>query len=209
MLNIKLRHVDDKTTKLTKRYSNEYEKVVKLMQQTILQRKKQIVRDVRIIVEYIVFDFKNAVSNDYKDRTTFILSKLKDVEFRRKDERLIENVSKIVFFKNEYVSSSSIRSISLLDKKIIISFEKSLINVFNTFTSFFRIVRFIFSKFVQFVVHFFNLSSQSVSKITEKQAKEILHEKLKSFLAKEKILSSRKTVVDDRSRIIEEIFQSE
>ena len=36
MSNIKSRHVNDKTTKLTKQYLNEYEKVVKLMQQTIL-----------------------------------------------------------------------------------------------------------------------------------------------------------------------------
>ena len=36
MSNIKLYHVDDETTKLTKQYLNEYEKVVKLMQQTVL-----------------------------------------------------------------------------------------------------------------------------------------------------------------------------
>ena len=36
MSNIKSRHVDDETTKLTKQYLNEYKKVVKLMQQTIL-----------------------------------------------------------------------------------------------------------------------------------------------------------------------------
>ena len=36
MSNIKSRHVDDKTTKLIKQYLNEYEKVIKLMQQTIL-----------------------------------------------------------------------------------------------------------------------------------------------------------------------------
>ena len=36
MSDIKLRHVDNKTIKLTKRYLNEYEKIVKLMQQTIL-----------------------------------------------------------------------------------------------------------------------------------------------------------------------------
>ena len=36
MSNIKSRHVDNKATKLTKRYLNKYEKVVRLMQQTIL-----------------------------------------------------------------------------------------------------------------------------------------------------------------------------
>ena len=119
-------------------------------------------------VEYIIFDFKNVVSNDYKNRTTFISSKLKDVELKRKDERLIENVSKIAFFKNEYVLSLSIRSTSLSDKKITTSLKKSLMNVFSMFMSSFRIARFIFLKFVQFVVRFFNLSSQSTSKIIEK-----------------------------------------
>ena len=162
----------------------------------------------KIIVEYIVFDFKNAVNNDYKNRTIFISLKLKNVEFKWKDERLIENVLKIVFFKNEYVSSLSICLISLSDKEITTSFKKSLMNAFNTFTSSFWIVRFIFSKFVQFVVRFFNLSSQSVLKIIEKQIKKILHEKLRSLFAKKKILSSRKIVVDDRSQIIVETFQS-
>ena len=137
MSDIRSRHVDDKATKLMKRYSNEYEKVVRLMQQTVLQRKKQIVRDVKATVEYIVFDFKNVVSNDYKNRITFISSKLKDVELKRKDERLIENVSEIVFSENEYVSSLSICSISLSDRKIITSLRKSLMNAFSTLTSFF------------------------------------------------------------------------
>ena len=208
MSNIRSRHVNDKTTKLMKRYLNEYEKAVRLMQQTVLQRKKQIARDVKATAEYIVFDFKNVVNNDYKNRTTFISSKLKDVELKRKDERLIENVLKIVFFKGEYVSSSSIRSISLLDRKITASFRKLLMNAFNTLTPSSRTARSIFSRFAQSAVRFFNLSSQSVSKIIEEQAEEILHEKLKSFFAKKKILSSRKTAADDRSRIIEEIFQS-
>ena len=122
----------------------------------------------KTIVEYIVFDFKNAVSNDYKNRTTFILLKLKNVEFKQKNKRLIENLSKIAFFKNKYVLNLNICSISLFDKKITTSFKKSLMNVFNTFTPSFRIARFIFLKFIQFVVRFFNLSSQSILKIIEK-----------------------------------------
>ena len=162
----------------------------------------------KTIVKYIVFDFKNAVNNNYKNRTTFISSKLKNVKFKQKNERLIENVSEIVFFENEYVLNLSIYSISLFDKKIITSFKKSLMNVFNMFTSSSQIVRFILLRFVQSVVRFFNLSSQSVLKIIKKQTEKILHKELKSFLAKEKILSSRKTVADDRFRIIEKILQS-
>ena len=40
MSDIKSRYVNDKTIKLTKQYSNEYKKVVRLMQQTILQKRK-------------------------------------------------------------------------------------------------------------------------------------------------------------------------
>ena len=36
----------------------------------------------KIIVKYTVFDFKNVVNNDYKNRTTFISSKLKNIEFK-------------------------------------------------------------------------------------------------------------------------------
>ena len=153
----------------------------------------------KVIVEYIVFNFKNVVNNDYKNRTTFTSSKLKNVKLKRKDEQLIKNVSKIAFFENEYVLNLNIRSTLLFDKKITASFKKSLINVFNTFTLFFQIIQFIFSKFIQFVVRFFNLSSQSVLKIIEKQIKKVLHEKLKSSFIKKKILLSRKTAVDDHS----------
>ena len=111
-------------------------------------KKKQIHHDMKAIVKYIIFDFKNVVNNDYKNRTIFISLKLKNVEFKRKDERLIKNVLKIIFSENEYVLSLSIRSTLLFNKKITTSLKKSLMNVFNTFTSFFRIVRFIFSKFV-------------------------------------------------------------
>ena len=67
MSEIRSRHVNNKIIKLTKQYLNEYEKVVKLMQQAILYKKKQIVRDVKIIVKYIIFNFKNVVNNNYKN----------------------------------------------------------------------------------------------------------------------------------------------
>ena len=102
--------------------------------------KKQIHRNKKIIVEYIVFNFKNVVNNNYKKRTTFIIVKLKNVELRQENQRLIKNVSKIVFFENKYVLNLNIRSISLFDRKITTSFKKSLINVFNTFTPLFQIV---------------------------------------------------------------------
>ena len=64
MTNIKSRYIEEETIKLTKKYFNEYEKAVKLMQQTILQ-KKQIHRKVKTIANYIFIDFKNVFSKNY------------------------------------------------------------------------------------------------------------------------------------------------
>ena len=43
MSDIRLRHVNDETTKLMKQYLNKYEKIVKLMQQTIIQKKNKFI----------------------------------------------------------------------------------------------------------------------------------------------------------------------
>ena len=65
MMNIKSRHIEEETIKLTKKYFNEYEKAVELMQQTVLQRKKQIHRKVKTIANYTFIDFRNVFSKNY------------------------------------------------------------------------------------------------------------------------------------------------
>ena len=40
MTSIKSRYIKEETIKLTKKYFNEYEKTIKLMQQTVLQKRK-------------------------------------------------------------------------------------------------------------------------------------------------------------------------
>ena len=65
MTNIKSRYIEEKTIKLTKKYFNEYEKAVKLMQQIILQRKKQIHQKMKTIANYILIDFKNVFNKNY------------------------------------------------------------------------------------------------------------------------------------------------
>ena len=44
MSDIKLHHVNNETTELIKLYLNEYDKIVKLMQQTTLQKKTNLSR---------------------------------------------------------------------------------------------------------------------------------------------------------------------
>ena len=65
MTNIKSRHIEKETVKLTKKYFNDYEKAVKLMQQTILQKRKQIHRKVKTIANYTFIDFKNVFNKNY------------------------------------------------------------------------------------------------------------------------------------------------
>ena len=67
MTSIKLRHIKEETVKLTKKYFNKYEKAVKLMQQTILQKRKQIHREVKTIANYTFIDFKNVFSKNYQN----------------------------------------------------------------------------------------------------------------------------------------------
>ena len=82
MTNIKSRHIEEKTIKLTKKYFNEYEKAVELMQQTILQRRKQIHRKVKTIANYILIDFKNVFSKNYQNQILSISIILKNVDLR-------------------------------------------------------------------------------------------------------------------------------
>ena len=64
MTSIKSRYIKEKTVKLTKKYFDEYEKAVKLMQQTILQ-KKSIHQKEKIIANYSFIDFKNVFNKNY------------------------------------------------------------------------------------------------------------------------------------------------
>ena len=142
-MSIKSRYIKKETVKLTKKYFNEYEKAVKLMQQTVLQRRKQIHRKVKTIANYTFIDFRNVFSKNYQNQILFISVALKNVDLRQKNQRLIENISNFASTVTDYVSSFNIRSISLLDfKKVTASLRKSLMNAFNTFTFFSRFARF-------------------------------------------------------------------
>ena len=209
MSSTRSRHVGDETAKLAKRYPNEYEKAVGLVQQAVLQRRKQIARGVRATAEYTVSDFKNAASNDYKDRTTPTSSELRDVGLKRKGERLIEDVSEIAPSGGGYVSSPSIRSTPLPGRGTTASPREPLMDAPSTPTPPSRTARSIPSRSVQSAVRFPNLPPQPASKTTEEQAEEALHEELGSPLAEEEILPSRKAAADDRPRVVEETPQPE
>ena len=182
MTSIKSRYIKEEIVKLTKKYFNEYEKTVKLMQQTILQKRKQIHREMKTIANYTFIDFKNVFSKNYQNQILFISVALKNVDFRQENQRLIKNILSFVSTVADYVLSFNIKLISLLDfKKITASFKESLMNVFNTFTFFSRFARSVllfsnlfrqtstsFSQFARSVAFFFNLSRLFASEIIEK-----------------------------------------
>ena len=123
------------------------------MQQTVLQRKKQIHRKVKTIANYIFIDFENVFNKNYQNQILFTSAALKNVNFKQRNQQLIKNISNFASTVTDYVLSFNIRLISLLDfKKITASLKKSLMNAFNTFTS--------FSRFVQFALLFLNLFRQ-------------------------------------------------
>ena len=65
MTSIKSRYIKKEIIKLTKKYFNEYDKAVKLMQQTVLQKRKQIHRKMKTIANYILINFENVFSKNY------------------------------------------------------------------------------------------------------------------------------------------------
>ena len=82
MTNIKSRYIKEKTVKLTKKYFNKYEKAVELMQQTVLQKRKQIHRKKKTIANYTFIDFKNVFSKNYQNQIFFIFTALKNIDLR-------------------------------------------------------------------------------------------------------------------------------
>ena len=84
MTSIKSHYIEEKTVKLTKKYFNEYEKAVKLMQQTVLQKRKQIHRKVKTIANYTFIDFKNVFNKNYQNQIFFIFAALKNVNLKQK-----------------------------------------------------------------------------------------------------------------------------
>ena len=67
MLEIRDHHVANKIVKLVKKYSIDFEKVMKRLQLTISKCKKKMNRDIRAIAIYILNDFKRAHSKIYSD----------------------------------------------------------------------------------------------------------------------------------------------
>ena len=91
MLEVKNHHVANETVKLVKKYSINFEKIIKKLQLTILKCKKKMNRDIRATATYILNDFKRAHSKTYSDLFASTREDLRAADLIIKDMRLIKN----------------------------------------------------------------------------------------------------------------------
>ena len=67
MLEIKDHHIANKTVKLVKKYSINFEKIIKRLQLTVFKCREKMDRDIRAIAVYILNNFKRVHSKTYSD----------------------------------------------------------------------------------------------------------------------------------------------
>ena len=91
MLEIKDYHVANEIVKLIKKYSINFEKIIKKLQMTVLKRKKKINRNIRAVAVYILNDFKRVYSKIYFDLFASIQENLRAIDLMIKNIRLIKN----------------------------------------------------------------------------------------------------------------------
>ena len=91
MLEIRNHHVANETVKLVKKYSINFEKIMKRLQLTVLKCKKKMNRNIRATAVYILNDFKRAYNKIYFDFSASIRKDLRAVNLMIKDMKLIKN----------------------------------------------------------------------------------------------------------------------
>ena len=108
MLEVKNHHVANETVKLVKKYSINFEKIMKRLQLTIFKCKKKMNRDIRATAVYILNDFKRAHSKIYSDLSASTRKNLRAADLMIRDMRLIKNFQANTFFDDDFVKSFSV-----------------------------------------------------------------------------------------------------
>ena len=67
MFEIRNHHVANEIVKLVKKYSINFEKIMKKLQLTVFKCKEKVNRNIRAIAVYILSDFKRAHNKAYSD----------------------------------------------------------------------------------------------------------------------------------------------
>ena len=108
MLEIRNHHVANETVKLVKKYSINFEKIMKRLQLTVLKCKKKMNRNIRTTAVYILNDFKRAHSKTYFDFFALTRKDLRVADLMIRNIKLIKDSQANAFFNNDFVESFSV-----------------------------------------------------------------------------------------------------
>ena len=108
MLEIKNHHVANEIVKLVKKYSINFEKIMKRLQLTVFKCKKKVNRDIRATVIYILNNFKHAHNKIYSDFFTSTRKNLRVADLIIRNMNLIKNFQANVSSDDDFVKSFSV-----------------------------------------------------------------------------------------------------
>ena len=90
MLEVRNHHVANETVKLVKKYSINFEKIMKRLQLTVFKCREKVNWSIRAIVVYILNDFKRAHSKTYSDFSASIRKNFRAADLMIRNMRLIK-----------------------------------------------------------------------------------------------------------------------
>ena len=91
MLEIKDHYVANEIVKFIKKYSINFEKIIKRLQLTIFKRKKKINRNIQTTAVYILNDFKRVYNKTYFNFSASTRKNFRVTDLMIKNMKLIEN----------------------------------------------------------------------------------------------------------------------
>ena len=108
MLEIKDHHVANEAVKLVKKYSINFEKIMKRLQLTVLKCKKKMNRNIRATAAYILNDFKRVHNKTYFNLSALTRENLRAADLMIRDMKLIKNSQANAFSDDDFVENFSV-----------------------------------------------------------------------------------------------------
>ena len=108
MLEVRNHHVANETVKLVKKYSINFEKIMKRLQLTVLKHKKKMNRSIRATAAYILNDFKRVHSKVYFDLSAPTQEDLRAADLMIRNIILIKNSQTNASSDDDFVENFSV-----------------------------------------------------------------------------------------------------
>ena len=105
MLRIRDHYVANETVKFIKKYSINFERMIKRLQLTIFKYRKKMNRNIWATAVYILNDFKCIHNKIYSDLFALTRKNLRAVNLMIRDMRLIKNFQVNVSFDDDFVKN--------------------------------------------------------------------------------------------------------